>query len=106
MCLFDYHRLDQQLLRTIAFDALVWSSLHGLVVGDSSFKVTLPPFSFLISLIPIACLQCIIFKPKSMDAGIRKRPWRGIGACSVCTVTDAVSPKPVETSLRIGSYIQ
>ncbi|KAK7332946.1 hypothetical protein VNO80_29703 [Phaseolus coccineus] len=36
MCLFDYHRFDQQLLHTIAYDALVWSSLHGLVVGDNS----------------------------------------------------------------------
>ncbi|XP_068497955.1 glutathione synthetase, chloroplastic-like [Phaseolus vulgaris] len=36
MCLFDYHRFDQELLRTIAYDALVWSSLHGLVVGDYS----------------------------------------------------------------------
>ncbi|XP_027352818.1 glutathione synthetase, chloroplastic-like [Abrus precatorius] len=33
---FDYHRLDQQLLNTIAYDALVWSSLHGLLVADKS----------------------------------------------------------------------
>ncbi|XP_052734783.1 glutathione synthetase, chloroplastic [Vigna angularis] len=38
MSLFDYHRLDQQLLHTIAYDALVWSSLHGLVVGDKSVQ--------------------------------------------------------------------
>ncbi|WVY94938.1 hypothetical protein V8G54_034026 [Vigna mungo] len=38
MSLFDYHRLDQQLLHTIAYDALVWSSLHGLVVGDNSVQ--------------------------------------------------------------------
>ncbi|KAL9320306.1 hypothetical protein ACSQ67_012145 [Phaseolus vulgaris] len=36
--LFDYHRLDQQLLRTIAYDALVWCSLHGLLVADKSVK--------------------------------------------------------------------
>ncbi|XP_022642717.1 glutathione synthetase, chloroplastic-like [Vigna radiata var. radiata] len=38
MSLFNYHRLDQQLLHTIAYDALVWSSLHGLVVGDNSVQ--------------------------------------------------------------------
>ncbi|XP_014517344.1 glutathione synthetase, chloroplastic-like [Vigna radiata var. radiata] len=36
--LFDYHRLDQQLLRTLAYDALVWSSLHGLLVADKSVQ--------------------------------------------------------------------
>ncbi|CAJ1960909.1 unnamed protein product [Sphenostylis stenocarpa] len=36
--LFDYHRLDQQLLRTLAYDALVWSSLHGLLVADKSIQ--------------------------------------------------------------------
>lgn len=43
--LFDYHRLDQQLLRTIAYDALVWCSLHGLLVADKSVKVNLNVFS-------------------------------------------------------------
>ncbi|TKY61459.1 Glutathione synthetase [Spatholobus suberectus] len=36
--LFDYHRLDQQLLHAIAYDALVWSSLHGFLVGDKSVQ--------------------------------------------------------------------
>ncbi|KAK7284320.1 hypothetical protein RJT34_19065 [Clitoria ternatea] len=36
--IFDYHRLDQQLLDTVAYDALVWSSLHGLLVGDKSVQ--------------------------------------------------------------------
>ncbi|KAG5087134.1 hypothetical protein JHK82_054531 [Glycine max] len=36
--LFDYPRLDQQLIHTIAYDALVWSSLHGLLVGDKSVQ--------------------------------------------------------------------
>ncbi|KAK7397239.1 hypothetical protein VNO78_18406 [Psophocarpus tetragonolobus] len=36
--LFDYHRLDHQLLHTIAYDTLVWSSLHGLLVGDKSVQ--------------------------------------------------------------------
>ena len=41
--LFDYPRLDQQLIHTIAYDALVWSSLHGLLVGDKSVQVTHSP---------------------------------------------------------------
>ncbi|XP_027160433.1 glutathione synthetase, chloroplastic [Coffea eugenioides] len=31
---FDPHSIDQELVQKIAYDALVWSSLHGLVVGD------------------------------------------------------------------------
>lgn len=31
---FDPHTIDQELVQKIAYDALVWSSLHGLVVGD------------------------------------------------------------------------
>lgn len=41
--LHDYHRFDQQLLDNVAYDALVWASLHGLVMGDKSSKV-LPLF--------------------------------------------------------------
>ncbi|MED6172168.1 Glutathione synthetase [Stylosanthes scabra] len=36
--LFDYHRFDDQLLRNIAYDSLVWASLHGLLVGDKSVQ--------------------------------------------------------------------
>ncbi|RDX70912.1 Glutathione synthetase, chloroplastic, partial [Mucuna pruriens] len=36
--LFDYHRLDEQFLNAVAYDALVWSSLHGLLVGDKSVQ--------------------------------------------------------------------
>ncbi|XP_023001959.1 glutathione synthetase, chloroplastic-like isoform X3 [Cucurbita maxima] len=34
----DIHGIDQELLNKIVYDALVWSSLHGLVVGDKSVK--------------------------------------------------------------------
>lgn len=54
--LFDYPRLDQQLIHTIAYDALVWSSLHGLLVGDKSVQVTHSP-TFLLSFI-----HCIAFR--------------------------------------------
>lgn len=37
--IFDYHRIDQQLLHVIAYDALVWASLHGLLMGDKSVPV-------------------------------------------------------------------
>ncbi|KAL5770841.1 hypothetical protein ACOSP7_014995 [Xanthoceras sorbifolium] len=32
--LLDLHGVDQNLVEKMAFDSLVWSSLHGLVVGD------------------------------------------------------------------------
>ncbi|KAJ7973393.1 Glutathione synthetase [Quillaja saponaria] len=35
---FDYHGIDQGLLQKMAYDALVWSSLHGLVIGDKSVE--------------------------------------------------------------------
>ncbi|XP_022951294.1 glutathione synthetase, chloroplastic-like [Cucurbita moschata] len=34
----DIHGIDQELLKKMVYDALVWSSLHGLVVGDKSVK--------------------------------------------------------------------
>lgn len=37
--LHDYHTIDQQLLDTIAYDALVSASLHGLLMGDKSSNV-------------------------------------------------------------------
>ncbi|XP_052118866.1 glutathione synthetase, chloroplastic [Arachis duranensis] len=36
--LFDYHRFDHQLLQSIAYDSLVWASLHGLLVGHKSIQ--------------------------------------------------------------------
>jgi len=46
--LFDYHRIDQKLLQNIVYDALVWSTLNCLLVGDKSVQVkkTLPLFVF------------------------------------------------------------
>lgn len=37
---FDCHGIDQSLVDKMAYDALVWSSLHGLVVGDKSVQVS------------------------------------------------------------------
>uniref|UniRef100_A0A2N9HVW0 Glutathione synthetase n=1 Tax=Fagus sylvatica TaxID=28930 RepID=A0A2N9HVW0_FAGSY len=34
----DYHGIDQDLLKEVVYDSLVWSSLHGLVVGDKSVQ--------------------------------------------------------------------
>ncbi|CAL8166471.1 unnamed protein product [Prunus armeniaca] len=36
--LLDFHGIDQELVEKIVYDALVWSSLHGLVVGDKSVQ--------------------------------------------------------------------
>lgn len=38
--LLDFHGIDQDLVEKIVYDALVWSSLHGLVVGDKSVQVS------------------------------------------------------------------
>lgn len=38
--MFDYHGIDQDLLQEMVYDALVWSSLHGLLVGDKSVQVS------------------------------------------------------------------
>lgn len=35
----DPHSIDQDLLQKLVYDALVWSSLHGLVVGDKNVQV-------------------------------------------------------------------
>nr|GMD46791.1 glutathione synthetase, chloroplastic [Ipomoea batatas] len=32
--ILDPHKIDPNLLQTLSYDALVWSSLHGLLVGD------------------------------------------------------------------------
>ncbi|XP_024031458.1 glutathione synthetase, chloroplastic, partial [Morus notabilis] len=34
----DFHGIDQKLVDKMVYDALVWSSLHGLVVGDKSVQ--------------------------------------------------------------------
>lgn len=36
---FDSHALDPNLLKKIEYDALVWSSLRGLLVGDKAVQV-------------------------------------------------------------------
>ncbi|RZC22249.1 glutathione synthetase, chloroplastic-like [Glycine soja] len=36
--LFDYHLIDQKLLQNIVYDALVWSTLNCLLVGDKSVQ--------------------------------------------------------------------
>lgn len=38
---FDPHSLDPKLLQEMGYDALVWSSLHGLVVGDRASQVVI-----------------------------------------------------------------
>uniref|UniRef100_A0A803Q020 Glutathione synthetase n=2 Tax=Cannabis sativa TaxID=3483 RepID=A0A803Q020_CANSA len=35
---FDFHGIDQKLVDRMVYDSLVWSSLHGLVVGDKSVQ--------------------------------------------------------------------
>ena len=35
----DFRGIDQKLIDEMVYDALVWSSLHGLVVGDKSSQV-------------------------------------------------------------------
>lgn len=37
----DLQSVDQDLVQKMVYDALVWSSLHGLVVGDRSVQVKL-----------------------------------------------------------------
>ncbi|KAI9084898.1 hypothetical protein K1719_033304 [Acacia pycnantha] len=34
----DYHHIDQKLFQNMVYDALVWSSLHGLLIGDKSVE--------------------------------------------------------------------
>lgn len=36
--MYDFHGIDEELLQRMVYDALVWSSLHGLVVGDRTVK--------------------------------------------------------------------
>ncbi|KAL6323981.1 hypothetical protein AAG906_006252 [Vitis piasezkii] len=36
--MYDFHGIDEALLQRMVYDALVWSSLHGLVVGDRTVK--------------------------------------------------------------------
>lgn len=39
--ILDPHNIDPNLLQTLSYDALVWSSLHGLLVGDRNSQVSL-----------------------------------------------------------------
>ncbi|KAF4350215.1 hypothetical protein F8388_018061 [Cannabis sativa] len=39
---FDFHGIDQKLVDRMVYDSLVWSSLHGLVVGDKSRSGKVP----------------------------------------------------------------
>ena len=48
--LFDYHLIDQKLLQNIVYDALVWSTLNCLLVGDKSVQVKLCYYSLYIFL--------------------------------------------------------
>lgn len=36
--MYDFHGIHEALLQRMVYDALVWSSLHGLVVGDRTVK--------------------------------------------------------------------
>ncbi|KAF4389940.1 hypothetical protein G4B88_003423 [Cannabis sativa] len=38
---FDFHGIDQKLVDRMVYDSLVWSSLHGLVVGDKSVQASI-----------------------------------------------------------------
>lgn len=38
--MYDFQGIDEELLQRMVYDALVWSSLHGLVVGDRAVKVS------------------------------------------------------------------
>ena len=42
----DFHGIDEGLIQKMVFDALVWSSLHGLVVGDRNVQVYQQRFFF------------------------------------------------------------
>ncbi|KAL3516153.1 hypothetical protein ACH5RR_023055 [Cinchona calisaya] len=37
---FDPHSIDQELVENMAYEALVWSSLHGLIVGDRNSQTS------------------------------------------------------------------
>ncbi|KAG7603639.1 Glutathione synthase [Arabidopsis thaliana x Arabidopsis arenosa] len=36
--IFDLEKLDDEFVQKLVYDALVWSSLHGLVVGDKTYQ--------------------------------------------------------------------
>lgn len=38
--MFDVEKLDDEFVQKLVYDALVWSSLHGLVVGDKAYQVS------------------------------------------------------------------
>lgn len=57
--IFDPHCIDSKLLQKLVYDALVWSSLHGLLVGDRAVQKsgTVPGVGLVhapVSLLPVA----------------------------------------------------
>lgn len=38
--MFDVEKFDDEFVQKLVYDALVWSSLHGLVVGDKTYQVS------------------------------------------------------------------
>lgn len=67
----DLHGIDDGLIQKIVYDALVWSSLHGLVVGDRNDQVYhtsdfyyLLFFSFNFCIYPHVLLSCWSFYVK------------------------------------------
>lgn len=51
---FDPHSIDPELVQKMAYDALVWSSLHGLVVGERNSQV------ILVKILPLFCENTVL----------------------------------------------
>lgn len=49
----DLETVDEDLVQQMIYDALVWSSLHGLVVGDKNVQVSYEYSSYL------KCVSCV-----------------------------------------------
>ena len=44
--MFQVENFDDEFVQKLVYDALVWCSLHGLVVGDKTYQVSCcPPLS-------------------------------------------------------------
>ncbi|XP_009128196.1 glutathione synthetase, chloroplastic isoform X1 [Brassica rapa] len=39
--ILDFEKFDDGFVQKLVYDALVWSSLHGLVVGDKTYQIVL-----------------------------------------------------------------
>lgn len=61
---WDVRSIDQDLIQKLTYDALVWSSLHGLVIGDKSIRVSFK-ISFLdfisVHVIELCCCYTFMF---------------------------------------------